>query len=94
MESSGTLPWWWIFKHYLKLIVLVLGCCPSEAEIQEILVEVEDEETSGSVRLDRFLSTVSRIIQERRFVSKQAFVKPSVLDDLKDLNILRIDQMS
>jgi hypothetical protein len=36
--------------------------------------------------------TVSRIIQERRFVSEQAFVKLSVLDELKDLNIL-IDGM-
>jgi hypothetical protein len=70
MGTTGTLPWWSIFKYYYKLIELVLGCCPSEAEIQEILVEVEDEETSGSVRLDRFLLTVSRIIQERRFVSE------------------------
>ncbi|XP_033610317.1 dynein regulatory complex protein 8 isoform X2 [Cryptotermes secundus] len=47
-------------------IIRSLGCCPSEAEIQEILVAVEDEETSGSVRLDRFLLIVSHIIQERR----------------------------
>ncbi|PSN51278.1 hypothetical protein C0J52_05314 [Blattella germanica] len=47
-------------------IIRSLGCCPSEAEIQEILVDVEDEETSGSVHVDRFLPTVSRIIQERR----------------------------
>jgi hypothetical protein len=77
------LPWWWSFKYYYKCIISVLGCCPSEAEIQEILVAVEDEETSGSVKLDRFLSTVSHIIQERRFVSKQAFLKPSALEDLK-----------
>ncbi|KDR14798.1 EF-hand calcium-binding domain-containing protein 2 [Zootermopsis nevadensis] len=44
------------------------GCCPSEAEIQEILVAIEDEETSGSIRLDRFLYTVSHIIQERRLL--------------------------
>ncbi|XP_069692642.1 dynein regulatory complex protein 8 [Periplaneta americana] len=47
-------------------IIRSLGCCPSEAEIQEILVAVEDEETSGSVKLDRFLPTVSHIIEERR----------------------------
>nr|CAD7461366.1 unnamed protein product [Timema tahoe] len=41
-------------------------CCPSEAEIQEILVAVEDQETSGSVQLDRFLPVVSQIIQENR----------------------------
>jgi Ca2+-binding EF-hand superfamily protein len=59
-----------MFKYYCKLITSSLGCCPSEAEIQEILVAAEDEETSGSVKLDRFLSTVSHIIQEKRFVSK------------------------
>ncbi|XP_021928773.1 EF-hand calcium-binding domain-containing protein 2 [Zootermopsis nevadensis] len=49
-------------------IIRSLGCCPSEAEIQEILVAIEDEETSGSIRLDRFLYTVSHIIQERRLL--------------------------
>jgi hypothetical protein len=82
------LPWWWIFKYYYKLIIFVLGCCPSEAEIQEILVAVEDEETSGSVRLDRFLLTVSHIIQERRFVCNQAFISPSVWEDLKRFKYL------
>jgi Ca2+-binding EF-hand superfamily protein len=58
--------WSEIFKYYCKLTVSAVGCCPSEAEIQEILVAAEDEETSGSVKLDRFLSTVSHIIQEKR----------------------------
>jgi hypothetical protein len=65
-----------MFKYYCKLTVSSVGCCPSEAEIQEILVAAEDEETSGSVKLDRFLSTVSHIIQEKRSVSMLRTVQP------------------
>jgi hypothetical protein len=64
------LPWWYVSEFCYKLIISAAGCCPSEAEIQEILVVIEDEEISGSIKLDRFLSTVSHIIQERRFVTK------------------------
>jgi hypothetical protein len=69
-------------KYYCKLNASAVGCCPSEAEIQEILVAAEDEETSGSVKLDRFLSTVSHIIQEKRSVSKLMPVKPPPLRGL------------
>lgn len=44
-----------------------LGCCPTEAEIQEILVKVEDIETS-SVHLARFLPIINQIITERKCV--------------------------
>ncbi|XP_068084848.1 dynein regulatory complex protein 8 [Anabrus simplex] len=47
-------------------IVRSLGCCPTEAEIQEILAAVEDQETSGSVSLERFLPVMMLIIQENR----------------------------
>ncbi|XP_046675960.1 dynein regulatory complex protein 8-like isoform X1 [Homalodisca vitripennis] len=45
-------------------IIRSLGCCPSEAEVQEIIVRVEDQETSGSVHLAHFLPVVSQIISE------------------------------
>jgi hypothetical protein len=63
--------------YYCKLTVSAVGCCPSEDEIQEILVAAEDEETSGSVKLDRFWSTVSHIIQEKRSVSVLIPVQPT-----------------
>ncbi|KAK6623608.1 hypothetical protein RUM43_009460 [Polyplax serrata] len=46
-------------------ILRSLGCCPTEAEIQEILVKVEDHETS-SVHLNKFLPVVTQIITERK----------------------------
>jgi len=84
--------WSEIFKYYCKLTVSAVGCCPSEAEIQEILVAAEDEETSGSVKLDRFLSTVSHIIQEKRSVSKLMPVKPPPLTGLNPNNSLKIEE--
>ncbi|XP_073987277.1 dynein regulatory complex protein 8 [Rhodnius prolixus] len=45
-------------------IIRSLGCVPTEAEIQEIIVSVEDPETSGSVHLDSFLPHVADIISE------------------------------
>ncbi|XP_075213776.1 dynein regulatory complex protein 8 [Lycorma delicatula] len=45
-------------------ILRSLGCCPSEAEVQELIVRVEDQETSGSVHLAHFLPVVTQIITE------------------------------
>ncbi|RZF38492.1 hypothetical protein LSTR_LSTR006087 [Laodelphax striatellus] len=45
-------------------IIRSLGCCPSEAEVQEVIVRVEDQETSGSVHLAQFLPVVAQIISE------------------------------
>lgn len=51
-----------VFKKYGDLLI---GCCPTEEELQEILVTVEDHETS-SVRLTTFLPVVTKIITERK----------------------------
>ncbi|XP_048525401.1 dynein regulatory complex protein 8 isoform X3 [Dendroctonus ponderosae] len=47
-------------------IIRGLGCCPTEAEVQEITVGVEDPETPGSVHLSKFLPYVSQLITEHR----------------------------
>lgn len=86
-KPKNTLLLWWV---KCKLTATAIGCCPSEAEIQEILVAAEDEETSGSVKLDRFLSTVSHIIQEKRSVFKLMPVKPPPLRGWEDSYIYKI----
>ncbi|XP_030745991.1 dynein regulatory complex protein 8-like isoform X2 [Sitophilus oryzae] len=48
-------------------IVRGLGCCPTEAEVQEIIVAVEDPETAGSIHLSRFLPYISQIITEHKY---------------------------
>jgi Ca2+-binding EF-hand superfamily protein len=54
-------------RDYIFLFqIFSLGCCPSEAELQEILVQVEDQEMTGSVKLNRFLPVMAEILQENR----------------------------
>ncbi|CAG0879210.1 unnamed protein product, partial [Darwinula stevensoni] len=52
----------------VAVIVRSLGCCPSESEMTSILLELEDQETPGSVHLERFLPIMTRIIAENRFL--------------------------
>ncbi|GLV45569.1 uncharacterized protein CBL_02589 [Carabus blaptoides fortunei] len=47
-------------------IIRSLGCVPTEAEIQEILVATENPAATGSVHLSKFLPHVSQIITEHK----------------------------
>lgn len=49
-------------------VVRALGCCPTEAEVQEILVAIEDPATPGSVHLSKFLPYVTQIFTEHKYV--------------------------
>ncbi|KAJ8915741.1 hypothetical protein NQ315_004553, partial [Exocentrus adspersus] len=51
----------------IATIIRGLGCCPSEAEVQEIIVAVEDPQTPGSVHLSKFLPYVAQIITEHKY---------------------------
>nr|XP_018912017.1 PREDICTED: EF-hand calcium-binding domain-containing protein 2 [Bemisia tabaci] len=48
-------------------IIRSLGCCPSEAEVQEVILSVEDTEIAGSVHLSTFLPVVSNLLAEYKF---------------------------
>ncbi|KAI4471401.1 dynein regulatory complex protein 8 [Holotrichia oblita] len=48
-------------------IIRALGCCPNEAEVQEMLVAIEDPATPGNVHLIKFLPYVAQIITEHKF---------------------------
>ncbi|XP_060519590.1 dynein regulatory complex protein 8 isoform X2 [Cylas formicarius] len=48
-------------------IVRGLGCCPTEAEVQEIVMAVEDQRSPGSVHLSKFLPYVSQLITEHKY---------------------------
>jgi Ca2+-binding EF-hand superfamily protein len=50
----------------IATIVRALGCCPTEAEIQEILMVVENPESPGSVHLSNFLPHISQVITEHK----------------------------
>ncbi|XP_056624429.1 dynein regulatory complex protein 8 [Triplophysa dalaica] len=48
-------------------IIRSLGCYPSEAELHDIIAELEEEEPTGFVRYERFLPTMTKILLERKF---------------------------
>ncbi|XP_062429622.1 dynein regulatory complex protein 8 [Rhea pennata] len=48
-------------------IVRSLGCYPTEAELHELLAEVEEEEPTGYINLKNFLPVMTRALLERRY---------------------------
>ncbi|CAH1107149.1 unnamed protein product [Psylliodes chrysocephalus] len=51
----------------ISTILRGLGLCPTEAEIQEIIVQVEHPRIPGSVHLRHFLPVAVQIIREHKF---------------------------
>ncbi|KAM4787481.1 dynein regulatory complex protein 8 isoform 1-T1 [Cyanocitta cristata] len=48
-------------------IVRSLGCFPNEAEVQELLAQIEVEEPGGFVHLEQFLPVMTKVLLERSF---------------------------
>ncbi|XP_077668306.1 dynein regulatory complex protein 8 [Eretmochelys imbricata] len=48
-------------------IIRSLGCCPSEGELHDLLAEVEEEEPTGYIRLEKFLPMMTKVLMERRY---------------------------
>ncbi|XP_044864831.1 dynein regulatory complex protein 8 isoform X3 [Mauremys mutica] len=48
-------------------IIRSLGCCPSESELHDMLAEVEEEEPTGYIRLEKFLPMMTKVLMERRY---------------------------
>ncbi|XP_040565305.1 dynein regulatory complex protein 8 [Lepeophtheirus salmonis] len=49
-------------------IIRGLGYCPSEAELQGVLRDVEEPHQIGYAHIDRFLPIMLNVIQQRRFL--------------------------
>ncbi|KAK9511009.1 hypothetical protein O3M35_005664 [Rhynocoris fuscipes] len=56
-------------------IIRSLGCIPTEAEIQEIIVNVEDQENAGTVPLQNFLPHVDGLIKQFKYECDQLLLK-------------------
>ncbi|KYO23852.1 dynein regulatory complex protein 8 isoform X2 [Alligator mississippiensis] len=48
-------------------IIRSLGCCPSEAELRDMLAEVEEEEPTGYIHLEKFLPMMTKVLMEKRY---------------------------
>jgi len=66
-------------------IIRSLNCCPSEAELHDMLAEIEEEEPTGYIRFEKFLPMMTKVLMERRY-------KPSPEDQiLKAFQVLDTD---
>ena len=48
-------------------IIRSLHCYPSEAELHDMIQEVEEEEPTGFIRLEKFQPMMARVLMERRY---------------------------
>ncbi|KAF5900775.1 EF-hand calcium-binding domain-containing protein 2, partial [Clarias magur] len=48
-------------------IIRSLGCFPTEAELHDIIAEVEEEEASGLIRFEKFLPVMTKILMDNKF---------------------------
>ncbi|KAM9466827.1 dynein regulatory complex protein 8 [Clarias gariepinus] len=48
-------------------IIRSLGCFPTEAELHDIIAEVEEEEASGFIRFEKFLPVMTKILMDNKF---------------------------
>ncbi|NP_001187690.1 dynein regulatory complex protein 8 [Ictalurus punctatus] len=68
-------------------IIRSLGCFPTEAELHDIIAEIEEEEASGFIRFEKFLPVMTKILMDNKFrpipedLLLQAF---EVLDEQKN----------
>ncbi|KAH3853176.1 dynein regulatory complex protein 8-like [Dreissena polymorpha] len=48
-------------------IIRSLGCVPSEAELHDMLHEIEEEEPTGYIRFEKFSIMMTKVLIERRY---------------------------
>eukprot|EP00045_Choanoeca_perplexa_P002696 m.26021 g.26021 ORF g.26021 m.26021 type:complete len:202 (+) comp11653_c0_seq1:98-703(+) len=64
----------------LGTVIRSLGCCPSDAELREIILECQEEEPTGFIAYERFEPVISRILEQSLYQSasleelRQAFI--------------------
>ncbi|MCJ8737267.1 hypothetical protein PDJAM_G00021890 [Pangasius djambal] len=66
-------------------IIRSLGCFPTEAELHDIIAEIEEEETSGFIRFEKFLPVMTKILMENKggvYTPGAAFAKTSLIERL------------
>ncbi|XP_057245690.1 dynein regulatory complex protein 8 isoform X2 [Malurus melanocephalus] len=61
-------------------IIRSLGCFPNEAEVQELLDQIEVEDPSGFVHLDKFLPVMTKVLLDERTLANSNFTDSMVSD--------------
>ena len=58
-----------ILYREVGTIIRSLNCYPSEAELHDMIQEVEEEEPTGFIRLEKFQPMMARVMMERRYTA-------------------------
>ncbi|XP_066092989.1 dynein regulatory complex protein 8 isoform X2 [Saccopteryx bilineata] len=61
-ESNNT-----VDVREIGTIIRSLGCCPTEAELHDLIAEVEEDEPTGFIRFEKFLPVMTNVLLERRY---------------------------
>ena len=56
-----------LYCREVGTIIRSLNCYPSEAELHDMIQEVEEEEPTGFIRLEKFQPMMARVLMERRY---------------------------
>lgn len=57
-----------LYLLYNPIHFLLSGCCPTEAEIQEVILATENKEATGNVPLTNFLPFMCKVMIEHRLI--------------------------
>ncbi|XP_032770729.1 dynein regulatory complex protein 8 isoform X1 [Rattus rattus] len=61
-ESNNT-----VDVREIGTIIRSLGCSPTEGELHDFIAEVEEEEPTGYIRLEKFIPVMTRVLLEKRY---------------------------
>ncbi|XP_013069239.1 dynein regulatory complex protein 8-like [Biomphalaria glabrata] len=77
-------------------IIRSLNCCPSEAELHDMLAEIEEEEPTGYIRFEKFLPMMTKVLLERRYkpYPEDQILKAFQVLDIESKGYLTLEELS
>ncbi|KAH9504739.1 Dynein regulatory complex protein 8 [Bulinus truncatus] len=77
-------------------IIRSLNCCPSEAELHDMLAEIEEEEPTGYIRFEKFLPMMTKVLLERRYkpYPEDQILKAFQVLDIESKEYLSVEELT
>uniref|UniRef100_A0A6I8NM71 EF-hand domain-containing protein n=1 Tax=Ornithorhynchus anatinus TaxID=9258 RepID=A0A6I8NM71_ORNAN len=54
-------------RREIGTIIRSLGCCPTEGELHDLIAEVEEDEPTGYIHLEKFIPMMTKVLMEKRY---------------------------
>jgi Ca2+-binding EF-hand superfamily protein len=76
-------------------IMRSLGCYPTEAELHDLIAEVEEDEPTGFIRFEKFQPMMVRVLTERRYrpANEEQLLKAFTVLDKEQKGHLTVDEL-